>query len=231
MHTKQCPDCLALIRANNYSRHVSSCGGLGTAAQRDLQKKADTAAQDAAGHICAECGKVFSTIRALRGHEARSHVYRHKQAERGRVGKQVQMEMRLSGHVFPAAVWTPEMKEQQSLRMVERLSKKPFWSTREVYRGITLDSSYEVMLAKSMDEHGIVWERPSKGLRWFDGKQYRHYLPDFYLPDYQVYLDPKNDYLIVRDELKIRLASEQNNVRVVVLDKHHLTWDKVLTVL
>lgn len=28
-----------------------------------------------------------------------------------------------------------------------------------------------------------------------DGKQ-RRYVPDFYLPKYDLYLDPKNDYLI-----------------------------------
>ena len=228
---KECPKCSSLISVPNFNKHERVCTGEGTILQRDERKKEATALADAKGHTCAQCDKVFSSIQALKGHESRSHTLRHKQVERGELGRRKQHDMRQAGHVFPVAVHTAEFKEQQSLRMIERLSKKPFWSKREVYNGVTLDSSYEVAVAKSLDENNVVWERPSHGLKWFDGEQNRHYLPDFYLPEYDVYLDPKNDFLIGRDEMKIRLASEQNDVRVIVLDKHHLTWDKILLVL
>jgi predicted DNA-binding protein YlxM (UPF0122 family) len=96
-----------------------------------------------------------------------------------------------------------------------------------VYKGINLESSYELLLAKELDKNKINWIRP-KRLYWIDatGKN-RHYTPDFYLPDYNVYLDPKNDYLIKIDSEKIKLCSDQNNVIILVLSKKELLWETI----
>ena len=56
------------------------------------------------------------------------------------------------------------------------------------------------------------------------------YTPDLYLPDYNVYLDPKNDFLIENinptlgysDKDKINWVMEQNGVRVIILNKNQL---------
>jgi len=95
------------------------------------------------------------------------------------------------------------------------------------YKGTILESSYELKLAKELDNHGVLWIRP-KRFHWIDssGKQ-RHYTPDFYLIEYDIYLDPKNDYLIKIDSEKVRLCSEQNNVRIVVLSKQNLSWQAI----
>jgi len=71
------------------------------------------------------------------------------------------------------------------------------------YKGIMLDSSWELFLAKRLDEQNIRWLRPDP-IEWFDeeGKQH-HYFPDFYLPDYDLFLDPKNDYAYKVQEKKI----------------------------
>lgn len=63
-----------------------------------------------------------------------------------------------------------------------------------------------------------------------DGKQHR-YTPDFYLPEYDIYLDPKNDYLInninpslgYNDVEKIKKVSTQNNIKILILDVNSLT--------
>lgn len=73
----------------------------------------------------------------------------------------------------------------------------------------TLQSSYEFKCAEILNAMGIKWIRPAH-LKYGEKK----YFPDFYLIDYDVYLDPKNDYLIKKDEEKIRLASEENNVTI-----------------
>lgn len=95
------------------------------------------------------------------------------------------------------------------------------------YNGVILESTYELELAKELDNNNIKWIRP-KRLKWIDesGKQ-RHYTPDFYLPDFDVYLDPKNDYLIKIDSVKIKLCSTQNNVKVLVLNKTQLKWNYI----
>jgi hypothetical protein len=51
-------------------------------------------------------------------------------------------------------------------------------------------------LAISLDENNIKWDTCSR-FNYIDrfGKS-RTYTPDFYLIDYDVYLDPKNDFLI-----------------------------------
>jgi hypothetical protein len=53
------------------------------------------------------------------------------------------------------------------------------------------------------------------------------------LPDFDVYLDPKNDYLInnvnprfgITDIEKIKKVELQNNIKVFILNKDELTWD------
>ena len=61
---------------------------------------------------------------------------------------------------------------------------------------LKLESSWEVEIAKYLDHLGISWIRPNH-LQWVDSKgKKRKYFPDFYLIDYDVYLDPKNEYQI-----------------------------------
>lgn len=50
-----------------------------------------------------------------------------------------------------------------------------------------------------------------------------------------VYLDPKNDFLIeninpgtgIKDIDKIHLVESQNNIRCIILNKNQLTWDEI----
>ena len=104
------------------------------------------------------------------------------------------------------------------------------------YDGVELDSSYELEVAKSLDAANIRWTRCGRFEYQHDDGSNHYYTPDFYLPEYDVYLDPKkNDYLIehineftgMTDVEKIQRASKANNIRVIVLDKDSLTWDKI----
>lgn len=107
------------------------------------------------------------------------------------------------------------------------------------YNGLKLDSSYEVTVAKSLDNNNIKWIRP-KSIYYIDntGKR-RRYIPDFYLPDYNVYLDPKNDYLInsinkslgYSDVDKINWVMQQNNVKIIILNKNQLEWKIIKTLI
>ena len=65
---------------------------------------------------------------------------------------------------------------------------------------------------------GICWNRP-KALYYGD----RRYFADFYLVDFDIYLDPKNDY----DEEKIRLVREENNISLFVLLEHQINEDYI----
>jgi transcriptional regulator with XRE-family HTH domain len=77
---------------------------------------------------------------------------------------------------------------------------------------VCLQSSYEKRTAEILDDLDIKWIRP-KYLK-YDNKKY---FPDFYLIDKNIYLDPKNDFLAVKDEEKIKKVREQNGVSVLIL--------------
>ena len=69
---------------------------------------------------------------------------------------------------------------------------------------VLLDSSWEVALAKRLDSLDIKWERPEEPLEWIDqNNKFRNYFPDFYLVDYKVYLDPKNNEAMRKQKEKI----------------------------
>lgn len=74
-------------------------------------------------------------------------------------------------------------------------SRKPTWYFNKTEnKQVLLESSWEVKVAKLLDSKNIVWIRP-KPIKWYDqNNKERFYFPDFYLPNYNMYLDPKNPY-------------------------------------
>lgn len=87
------------------------------------------------------------------------------------------------------------------------------------YNGVMLDSSWELSLAKRLDYLGIKWVRP-KPLIWVDEKGLEHnYFPDFYLLDYDLYLDPKNPvaYINQKEKVDILMNTYKNIVFVLTL--------------
>ena len=109
-------------------------------------------------------------------------------------------------------------------------------SKKILYSGVWLGSSYEHRVALELDAHGIRWELPKRMLYLDPNGKQRSYTPDFYLPEYDVYLDPKNDYLIENinprlgfsDVEKIQLASKQNKVRIIILSEKELEWKIII---
>lgn len=139
---------------------------------------------------------------------------------------------------FKGKTHTLEHKQRMSALAKER-QLGGFHMRRGIYyNGVKLDSSYEVAVAEELDSHNIKWTRCNRFSYTYNDIVH-YYTPDFYLPDYDVYLDPKNDYLInfkhsnlnLTDIEKINIASQQNNIRVLILDKNHLRWDAIKTLI
>jgi len=82
---------------------------------------------------------------------------------------------------------------------------------------VMLDSSWEEMLAKRLDELCVDWIRPDP-LKWVDtcGKV-RNYFPDFYLPQYDLFLDPKNPAAMKQQEEKVSWL-KQNVINLIFLE-------------
>jgi hypothetical protein len=90
---------------------------------------------------------------------------------------------------------------------------------------VSLHSSYEKAVAESLDTNNVLWTRPSS-LKWIDEKGVSHrYYPDFFLNEFNIYLDPKNDFLIEKDQDKISRVRSQNSCIVLVLNSHELSWE------
>lgn len=115
------------------------------------------------------------------------------------------------------------------------LGSKGFHGKAIDYNGIKLDSSYELIVAQQLDMNQVHWVRPNKGFPYYDqNNKFHRYMPDFYLPEYDVYLDPKNDALIefinsngYNDKQKIQWCMDNNDIKVIILTKDELTWDKI----
>lgn len=89
------------------------------------------------------------------------------------------------------------------------------------YNGIMLDSSWELALAKRLDTLNIKWTRPDP-IPWIDQHGICHnYFPDFYLPDYNLYLDPKNKRAryVQREKINFLLAQYCNICIINTLDE------------
>jgi hypothetical protein len=100
----------------------------------------------------------------------------------------------------------------------ERLAKHSKYTNNVEYKpGIILESSYEVRVAEILDKLSIEWIKVRHGYIWNDNGKKRRYIPDFYLPKQNIFLDPKNDYLIKKDKQKIDSAMKLNNIKVAVL--------------
>lgn len=128
--------------------------------------------------------------------------------------------------------------EETKRKLSEAAKRNNFggWHTSRsfTYNGIVLDSSYEVKFAEDLDKNKIKWSRPKPLLYRLNDEEHRYY-PDFYLDDFDVYVDTKNDYLInhvnpkygITDVEKISLVMQQSGVKIYILDKNNLLWSSL----
>ena len=87
------------------------------------------------------------------------------------------------------------------------------------YKGILLESSWELALATRLDNIGVEWTRPAP-IPWTDKEGLKHnYFPDFYLPEYDLYLDPKNPQARKVQKKKLEILLTQYKNIVILLTK------------
>lgn len=115
---------------------------------------------------------------------------------------------------------TEETKELLRKRALASPHRRLVRSIREYLKKdgtiVQLDSSWEEALAIRLDELGIIWSRPGP-IQWVDEYDVKHnYFPDFYLLDFDLYLDPKGPYAFKSQINKIKCLTEQIKNLIII---------------
>lgn len=114
--------------------------------------------------------------------------------------------------------WSEESKQVLRDNAIKRGLGGQRNSNRVEYKGIMLDSSYELRVAKILDQYNVEWIRPKTRFCWTDAVNKNHkYLPDFFLPKSGLYLDPKHKYLMFSHKDKIQRVMNQNGVKIIMV--------------
>jgi hypothetical protein len=115
----------------------------------------------------------------------------------------------------PRSQETRELISNKALsNKYQRKCKNSHEFTDKRGRKFTFDSSWEDALAIRLDELDIVWDRP-KPIEYEIDDKIRNYFPDFYLPDHDLYLDPKNPYCQQQQSAKIKVVSTMINLIIL----------------
>lgn len=78
-----------------------------------------------------------------------------------------------------------------------------------IYNGIRFDSNWEVQMVKFFEEYNIDYTIPTESVPWIDSNGKAHkYFPDFYLPALDLYVDPKNPIVIIKQKEKLEAVSK-----------------------
>ena len=111
-----------------------------------------------------------------------------------------------------------------SKKRKRRFKKRKLWSKQSDYTCldgsiVSMDSTWEVACANRLDELGIKWIRnPSLKLKYITrGRRTRNYIPDFYLPDHDVYIEVKG-YWTESAKHKMKSVQALNSVKIIILE-------------
>ena len=105
---------------------------------------------------------------------------------------------------------TNESKALMSQKALASKHRRLVRSIREYVKKdgsiVMLDSSWEEALARRLDDLEIDWIRPNDPIEYEtkDGKVH-NYFPDFFLPDHNLYLDPKNPAAVIAQKEKVEV--------------------------
>lgn len=113
-------------------------------------------------------------------------------------------------------VWTDDQKRRQSNSMINAVKKHPeSYSSNNVcgrnkqiiYNGVKFNSTWELITVKWFDLHNVKWQRNNIGFEYFWNKSGKNhiYYPDFYLVDFDCYLEVKG-YETERDHDKWKVV-------------------------
>ena len=123
-------------------------------------------------------------------------------------------------------VWSEERKKKHSETMKAAVRDNPdSYSKNNVcgriqiyeYRTYRLKGTWELITAKWLDSINIKWEYEVNPQPYFWENEWHSYFPDFYLPEYDVYIEVKG-YKTERDRTKW----DQFNKPLIIIDNTNI---------
>lgn len=122
------------------------------------------------------------------------------------------------------------LKEKALNNPYRRRSKKRIKYVKKNGDITILDSSYEVKVADILEDLNIKWGSPDP-IPWIDTSGVKHnYFSDFYLIDYDIYLDPKNSYCFKSQKEKIDYI-EKNYKNVYFIKNEDINKEFILNLI
>ena len=212
-----CIICKDIFSTNNLLKHHERCKIKGGKINFEKMPEPPTL-------NCQYCDHLCKNINSLRNHErlCKSNPNKQKSNLNTEIGR---------------TAWNKGKRDKPDTRDPKLIGKhggyrensgrvKKFRVADSFGKPTTLQGNYELRCSDILNELGIKWNRP--GALKYDN---RNYFADFYLPDYDVYLDPKNDYKAKLDEEKIEKVRVQNDVKVYIILNHQLTSEYILEII
>lgn len=115
-------------------------------------------------------------------------------------------------------------RKNMARKRKRRGKKKKLWSKQSEYTRkdgsvVLMDSTWEVMMAMRLDELEINWERdPKMKLEYKTrGGRMRNYIPDFYIPDLDIYIEVKG-YWTDAAKHKMKDIIKRNPGKICILE-------------
>lgn len=128
-----------------------------------------------------------------------------------RIWKEETLEkLKISSTEINKKYWTDEKRKEHSDLMKKIVKEKPdSYSIKNVsgrvknfiYNNTVLKGSWEVKIAELLDNNDIVWTNKITPIPYFWKNDWHLYFPDFYLPDFDLYIEVKG-YQRERDVIK-----------------------------
>lgn len=120
---------------------------------------------------------------------------------------------------------TKESKEKISLRMKEVAKDNPNYSfsknkyfKKEIINGFRMDSSWESIFANYLNKNNIKWIKNKKSFRYIFENEKHSYYPDFYLEDFDLYVEIKGRET-ERDKAKYKVVDNLLVLRAKEIDE------------
>lgn len=98
-----------------------------------------------------------------------------------------------------------------------------YYFNKHQQKTVLLESTWELEIAEFLDANNIAWSRPEP-IKWLDVDNIpRLYYPDFYLKDFNIYLDPKNPTAMKKQQHKMDIVKQL--IPILYGDKEKIKQD------